>query len=697
MPLPAVHQMGGFRAFFTPGRTAAAVCLALVFMVLGVFWQCRAFSFVNWDDNAFVYENSHVRQGLTWENVRWSLTAGIGKEVCETDYWRPVSIMSHMLDVSLFGLNAGAHHMMSVALHALTAVALFLVMRAMTGRLWPSAFVAAVFAIHPLHVESVAWVGERKDVLSGLFFVLALGAYQRFVQRPFHLGIYLLLLLMSALSMMSKPMLVTLPCVLLLLDHWPLGRTRSVPLKRLFIEKIPLFLMTATVAGITLTGRGCPNDPLWAALPWYYRAGNAMLSYGTYIRQTFWPEGLVVFYTFPGRNLNVGGAWASVALLIIVTALAWRLRQKSWLGIGWLWFLGMLMPVIGLLTQAGDQAHADRYTYLSMIGLTLMVTWAADEWAGTQKARRQFLGATAAAVLVVLSFAAHAQTSHWRDTLSLWQHAVNCDPTESVAHANLGNALIEAGRTEEAIVSYERALKVNAFHLRARMNLGLTLMRVGKFEEAEAHLRRAVQDGSQEAEAFSGLALILLRKGVLDEAITYLQKAVALHPDVSNCFNLGNALMQSGQYARAAESFLQVIEFNPNHADARYCLGMACTQLGNVTEAGACYESALRVNPSHLPSLNNLAWLLATSKQDSLRNGARAVVLMEHALQLPGGSRAHLLQVLAAAYAESGQFEKASQTAFEAATNAQNQRNPALAQAILKERQAYLSGVPWRE
>jgi protein O-mannosyl-transferase len=360
------------------------VCGLLALMVLVVFWQCRGFAFVNFDDNVLVYGNKHVLKGLTWQNVCWSMTAGIGEDATDADFWRPVSFMSHMLDVSLFGLNAGAHHMMSVALHLLATVALFLVLKAMTGRLWCSAFVAAFFAVHPLHVESVAWVAERKDVLSGLFFVLTLGAYLHYVRKPFQWGRYLLVLLLGALALMSKPMLVTLPCVLLLLDHWPLGRTKTVPAQRLLAEKIPLFLMVLMVSGLTLALPRLFHDEMWAALPWYYHSGNAVLSYGVYIRQTLWPTGLTCFYLFPGSRLNFGHVAISAVVLAAITSLAWWRRRKPGALVGWLWYLGMLMPVIGMFVQAGGQAHADRYTYLAMIGLSLMVVWPAADWAGTK-------------------------------------------------------------------------------------------------------------------------------------------------------------------------------------------------------------------------------------------------------------------------------------------------------------------------
>jgi tetratricopeptide (TPR) repeat protein len=674
------------------------VCMMLILMVFVVYWQTREFAFVNFDDGFFVYKNQHVLRGLTWENVCWSLTAGVGKDVADlgdADYWRPVSLMSHMLDVSLFGLRAGAHHLMSVLLHALTSVALFMVFRSLTSALWRSAFVAALFAVHPLHVESVAWVAERKDVLSGLFFVLTLGAYLRFARHSFRWSNYILMLLMAALAMMSKPMLVTTPCVLLLVDLWPLNRLGSVPLKQLLMEKIPIFVMAAITAGLTLSGGGAANDALWGTLSWQYRVGNALLSYGIYIWQTVWPAELACFYPFPGIYLPLGQTWLAIAVLVVITALVGWQHARRFLVVGWLWYLGMLVPVVGLFRQAGDQAHADRYTYLSMIGLSLMVTWSAAEWAGKVRARRLALGSMAAVVLLVLSITAHSQVAHWRNTLALWTHAVECNPEDCAAYASLGTALIEAGRQDEAVASYRHALALSPYHVQARMNLGITLLRMGRIDEAEVQLRRTVLDDPQSTDAHSSLGVIFLHKGEQPKAIRHFMAAADIRPDVAAWWNLGNAQMQAGQVPAAIDSFLRALKVNPAHADSHFSLGVAYASQGKQKAAKEHYQQALAAEPNHLPSLNNLAWLLATSKDDSLRSGTKAVELMEHALQLPGGSRLHLLHTLAAAYAEVGQYPKAAEAAQQALSLAAS--FPGLAHQLQMERGAYLVGTPWRE
>lgn len=694
------------RVFLGPQGGAVLVCGLLVMLVLVIYWQTREFTFLTFDDNLFVYQNEHVLRGLTWENVRWSLTAGIGKDSADIDFWRPLSMLSHMLDVSLFGLNAGAHHLMSMALHALTAVALFLVLRMLTAALWRSAFVAALFAVHPLHVESVAWVSERKDVLSGLFFVLTLGAYWCHALRPFRWGRYLLVLLLSALAMMSKPMLVTLPCVLLLVDLWPLNRLGVVPLKHLLVEKVPLFIMAALVAGFTLAGHGARHDVLWAQLPWYFRAGNAVLSYGIYIWQTLWPADLCCFYPYPGishfvptarTTLNPGEVIAALVMLLTITAIVWWRRKQPCIVVGWLWYLGMLVPVIGLFTQSGDQAHADRYTYLAMTGLGLMVAWPAAEWAGNSRSRRQLTGGAAVLALVVLTFVARKQVSHWRDNVSLWSRAVACNPEDHAARCNLAKAFADAGRVQDAVASYQSALKLNPQIVSAGMYVGIALLQMGRLEEAESYLRTVLGFEPQIAEAHSSLANILVRTGRLKEAASHFQTAVDITPDAANCCNLGNIQLQTGQPAKAIESYLRALAADPGHVDASFSLGMIYDRLGEKEVAAGYYERALAANPRHLPSANNLAWLLATCRKDSLRDGARALALAEQALQLPGGSQVHLLHTLAAAYAETGQFDKAGQTALQAANLADSQGSTALAQQLHVERRAYLSGIPWRE
>ncbi|MBN8419870.1 MAG: tetratricopeptide repeat protein [Verrucomicrobia bacterium] len=703
------HQGGSLQpssAGLRPPWVQWMICALLLLLVLAIYWQTHGFAFVNFDDDVFVYKNKHVLRGLTWENLSWSLTAGIGSAAEDADYWRPMSWLSHMLDVSLFGLNAGSHHLMSVALHALTAMALFLVMHRMTAALWSSAFIAALFAVHPLHVESVAWVAERKDVLSGLFFVLALGAYHHYATRPFRWSSFLPVLLLSALSMMSKPMLVTLPCVLLLMDVWPLNRWRSVPLKRLVLEKIPLFAMSVFVAALTLGSPGVKHNVLWVKLPWFYQIGNAILSYVTYIRQTVWPTSLACFYPHPGIShldptarirLDFGQIALALTVLLLITALVWRWRHNKCLAVGWFWYLGMLAPVIGLFTQAGDQAHADRYTYLAMTGLVMMIAWPAAQWAEKNRHRTMLLGTSAVLVLLALTITARSQVRHWHDSVSLWSRAVECNPEDYASYSGLANALVDAGREAEAAAAYAHALKINPRLSRANLAVGINLLRQGRLDEAADHLQNALAVEPQMAQAHSGLGFVFLCRGDLPRSVSHYQTAVGIDPDAVNLCGLGNALLQSGEVSKSLESYQKALAVDPGNLDAMAGQGMACAKLGQLDLAAGCYRKVLEKNPQHLLALNNLAWLLATSRQDSVRDGAKALSLVALALQLPGGSRPHLMHTLAAAYAETGQFEKAIQIVQQVTAAARTQGNTSLMQQCLNERLAYESGSPWRE
>ncbi len=672
------------------------LCLLLVVLVLLVFAQCVRFEFVNYDDYTFVLKNEHVLRGLTWENGRWALTAGMGTNTADIDYWRPLSVMSHMLDVQWFGLKPSAHHAVSVGLHALTAVALLLVLQSMTGMLWRSAFVAAVFAIHPLHVESVAWVAERKDVLSGLFFVLTLGAYTRYVRRPFHVGNYLLVLLLFVLGVMSKPMLVTLPCVLLLLDYWPLNRAGTAPVTRLLMEKAPFFIISLAAAVVTKQGPGCIPEETLATLPWYWCMANGLVSYGIYLVQTVCPTGLACFYPHPGRSLALGSLGFALVVLGAITVGVLHASGRRYLTVGWLWYLGMLVPVIGFI-QAGNQRHADRYTYLSMIGLSLMVAWAAADWAGDRRSRRVALGSVAVVVLCVLMVAAHQQTSYWRDSRTLWTHAIECTSNNALAYNNLGSTLIEKGQPELALASYRQSLAIKPDDAGARFNLGVTLFQQGQFDEAILQLQQTVASDPQLADAHTSLALALLQKGELNSAIAHFHQTVNIRPDAAAHRNLGNALLQAGQVQDAIASYQRGIDVSPRDAETHFSLGMTYLRMGQVKTAVVQFQKVLENNPAHLPALNNLAWLLATSNEDALRNGPQAVALAERAIQTPSGNNPFLLHTLAAAYAETGQFEKAAQTAQHAAEMAATQGTNALAEQIRAARHRYLSGAPLRD
>ncbi len=642
----------------------SGVCLFLALVVWVVFGQTLGHGFVNYDDNLYVYDNPVVQKGLTWEGFRWALTyGGIG-------HWHPLTWLSHMLDCQFYGLSPGGHHLTSVLLHGAAVILLFLVLRRMTGFLWRSAFVAAVFAIHPLRVESVAWVAERKDVLSAFFFMLTFGAYVRYVQRWSKTARlwtldYCLVVLFYALGLLSKNMLVTMPFVLLLLDYWPLNRLSSLTsqvLLRLVAEKIPLFMLTVGSCVATFL----VPEQLTAAdkLPFGLQMENVVVSYVTYLWQMIHPSELACLYPNPTNYLPLWPVAGAVGLLLAISGAAWTFRRTHpWLVVGWLWYLGMMIPVIGMV-QMSSCAHADRYTYLPQIGLYLLLTWAAADLCAGWRHRRVVLGGCSTIILVALIFCARTQTSYWRNGESLWTHTLACTADNYTAHNNLGESLFQRGSVDEAIKQYQTALQIKPDYADAHNNLGNVLFQTGRVDEAIAHYQTALQIKPDDAEAHNNLGTALFQKGRVDEAIAHCQAALQIKPDYADAHdNLGNALIQKG----------------------------------NVGEAITQYQKALEIKPSFPAAQNNLAWVRATASQASLRNGNQAVELAQRANQLTGGENPIILHTLAAAYAETGRFSDAMRSAQKAIELAQAAGQQDLAEQLNGELKLYEAGFPFHQ
>ena len=523
----------------------AAICGFLLLAVALVFGQTVRHEFVNYDDNKYVYENPRVAQGLSARGIVWAFTA------IHFNNWHPLTTLSHMLDCQLYGLHAGGHHLTSVLLHAVVAILLFLVLLRITGDLWPSAFVAAVFAIHPLRAESVAWVAERKDVLSGLFFMLTLWAYAGYARRPFSLGRYLTVVLLFALGLMAKPMLVTLPFVLLLLDYWPLGRiglhTAGIS-RRVVVEKLPLLALTAASCVATVIAQGTGVIAI-DVIPLPSRIANALVSYLAYIRDIFYPVGLAVLYPYPEGGLPI---WKVAASSLAVTgistaALVWR-RRFPYLFVGWFWYVGMLVPVIGLV-QVGLQSMADRYTYLPQIGLCIAVTWGVAQLAVSWRYRFRVYGATAALAVLLLMGLAWRQTSYWRDSETLWTHTLAYTTHNFLPHNNLGLALAQKGQVDEAVTHFRKALEIKPDYANAHQNLGVALEGRGQSDAAIAHYQRALELKPDYPDiTHNNLGSALARRGQLDAAIVHFRKALELRPDyVEARNNLDLALRLRGQ------------------------------------------------------------------------------------------------------------------------------------------------------
>jgi protein O-mannosyl-transferase len=652
--------------------TDLLVCLGLVAVTWAVFGQTLTHDFVNFDDHVYVYENPLVVRGLSTDGIIGAFTHAHARN------WHPLTTLSHMLDCQLYGLKAGGHHLANVILHTISVVLLFLVLKQMTDGLWQSAFVATLFAIHPLHVESVSWIAERKDVLSAVFFMLTLAAYARYVRAP-SARRYLLVALLFAFGLMSKPMLVTVPFLLLLLDYWPLGRigTRRSEVRRrlptLVMEKIPLFALSALSCMATLFAQRQGPTAI-DQLPFLWRLENAFVTYVTYVWQMLWPARLAVFYPHPNDRLPLLEVTGAIALLVGTTLVVISLRRKKpYLVTGWFWYLGMLVPVIGLV-QVGEQAHADRYTYLPQIGLYIMIAWTvSDVLLVSTRLRRALVAVIAAIAIGSLGACAFGQTAYWKNSETLWNHALAVTGENDVAHNNLGFLFLHRGELDKAISEFQTALDIRSRNTQSHYSLGAALIE-------------------------SNLGNALAREQLWDAAIDHLQEAVRLRPDYADAyFNLGSVLFQQGKIDQAIAQWQKTLAIHPRDAEAHRNVADALRKQGKVKEAISEYEQTLNLAPEDSAALNNLAWILATYSDASMRDGARAVTLATRAVQASGGRNPSFVRTLAAAHAEAGQFAEAAATAEAAKALANTQSKPELARRLEGEITLYRARVALRE
>jgi protein O-mannosyl-transferase len=598
-----------------------AVCAGLLVLTAIVFGATVHHGFVNYDDEPYVVENPHVTRGLTSEGIRWAFTQS------HASNWHPLTWVSHMADVELYGVtNPGGHHLTSLVLHAATALILFLVLLQMTAALWPSAFASAVFAVHPLHVESVAWIAERKDVLSGLFFVLTLAAYVRYVRRPPSVPRYLSVAGCFTLGLLSKPMLVTLPFVLLLLDYWPLERfsnetmsndapaglrTRMAVVRRLLLEKLPMLALAIAAAVLTYAVQESARGSL-AHLPVWSRVANALNSYVAYLWKFVYPVHLAVFYPHPGDALPSWKIAAACLVLAAISAAALVSRRRHpYLLVGWLWYVGMLVPVIGLV-QVGSQAMADRYTYLSQIGLYVAVAWGAMHLAGTSSTRRRICGLVACIALAILSAVAWRQVSYWKDSEALWTHALVSTSGNHEAHNHLARALAVRGDTDAAITHYRQALEIRPDFVEAHNNLGNVLAARGDNAAAIERYTTALTIKPDYVEAHNNLGLALAEEGQLDAAIAEYRRAIALDSEFAAAhYNLGNALAARDQVDAAIGHYEKALDVRPDFAEVHNNYGTLLAGRGQADAAIAHYQRALAINPQFASARRNLALVLA--------------------------------------------------------------------------------------
>jgi tetratricopeptide (TPR) repeat protein len=629
-------------------RRDLGIALALAVAILGLYAQTLGFDFVGWDDPQYVTANEQVRAGLEPAGIAWAFrTDTMGS-------WHPLTWLSHMLDVELFGLDPAGHHAINAILHALASVLLFVALRVLTQARWQSALVAALFGIHPLHVESVAWIAERKDVLSTCLGLAAIWAYASWARRGGALR-YLALVLLFAGSLMSKPMLVTLPLILLLLDYWPLRRTLQL---RLLLEKLPLLALSAVCSFSALR-----TQELTTAIPFAQRVANAALAATGYLRRTFWPADLAMFYPHP--YLPESGAlpppaWqvaAAVALLLAISVSAIALARRRYLAVGWLWYGISLTPVIGIV-QVGAQGMADRYTYFPLIGIFIAGVWGGADLVTSLARRFPAIAKLAPAVVLVwlaaLSLVTWRQIGTWRDSLTLYQHALEVVPSNPKIRFNLANLLRRQGRNAEAIAQYRLALETAPSDAAIHVNLANALRTEGDLAAAMQHYLAALERKPDDAMAHLNLGALLREQGELEQAEAHYRKSMRLAPSAKTAYNIANLRRERGNLDGAIDAYRLVLRLQPRNAKAHNNLGLALEQRGELEVALRHFSAAAEIDPQHAR-----AWRSRGRALLQLGRPVEALEALRRALALePDDAAARALWVQAEAQARDPLSEK---------------------------------------
>jgi tetratricopeptide (TPR) repeat protein len=605
-------------------RRTLVINLALAALTVAVYWQTVHYDFVYYDDPPYVTENARVRAGLTAAGARWAFTSA------DNGNWHPLTTLSNMLACELFGVDPAGHHLLNVVLHVAATLVLFAMLHAATGGTWPSAFVAALFAVHPGHVESVAWVSSRKDVLSALFGLAAIWAYVAWARRGGKGGTarYLLALGLFAASLMSKPMFVTLPVLLLLLDYWPLGRLAGAAagplparrtLARLVTEKLPFFALSVVGSVVTIAVQHV-EVVRGATVPLHLRLGNALVSYAGYLGKLVWPQSLAVLYPHPalpgGTPLAPWQITRAVLVLTAITTLSVVARRRGYPLVGWLWYAIMLVPVSGVVL-VGEQAMADRYTYTPFVGLFIIVAWgAADLLARRQRALSLLAGGVALALILAAAFGAWRQTHYWRNSTTLFEHSLAVAPEPAVMHNNLAIAYQLDGELEAAARHYRDAVRVDPAYAPALTNLAALLRRQGQVDQAAALYRRALAVNPRYAPAHNDLGDILKDAGQTEEALAHFQQALEIDPRLASArLQLGAALETAGYADEALEHYRIGVEVAPHWATAQLTLAEALRARHQDDEAMEHYRRAISLDPESARAHGALAVLLDARDQ----------------------------------------------------------------------------------
>jgi Tfp pilus assembly protein PilF len=587
------------------------ICLGLALIVILPFYQTSQFKFVHYDDAIYILGNKNIQAGFNWSSVSWAFTTLFG---CN---WHPLTWLSFMLDYKMYGTDAGGYHLTNALIHLVNTLLLFLIFGRMTGGLWKSGFVAALFAVHPLHVESVAWVMERKDVLSAMFWLLTMAAYAYYADKP-SLKRYGLVFIAFGLGLMSKPMLVTLPIILLLLDYWPLRRFEEdafVAGRRLIREKIPLIAMSAVVSAITIYAQDRSGAlKSLGDIGLSDRMVNVVVSYGGYVAKMLQPVNLAVFYPYPA-SFPLSLLLPSVALLVALSLLSLRyMRTAPYLAMGWLWYLITLLPVIGII-QVSEQAMADRYTYIPLIGLFIVIAWGIPDLLKGNTFYRYFIPVAAGTTILLMVILTFQQAGVWRDSRVLFEHAIAVTEGNFLAHNNLGIYLLGRKRFAEAESHFEKVVQIKPGNEKYLNNLGLALFRQDKYDEAMKYYLRAIAINPLFAGSYYHAADVCLQSGREDEALEYYKKALQLSPGNAGAENnVAEILIGQEKLDEAIIYLRAAIKHHPDYAVARNTLAVVLTRKNQISEAIAELNEALRINPQYTEAINNLSKLRGSAQ-----------------------------------------------------------------------------------
>ncbi|MGD0551369.1 MAG: tetratricopeptide repeat protein [Sedimentisphaerales bacterium] len=686
---------------FNQRQVLFIISISLVAATLAAYEPIRHNGFVNYDDSGYITENPNVTGGITQQSFKWALTTLYAAN------WHPLTWLSHMADCRISGLNPLGHHFVSVAIHIANTLLLFWILKNITGTIWAGAFVAAVFALHPLQVESVAWAAERKTVLSGLFWLLTMAAYIHYARKP-GFGRYMLLLFVFGLCIMTKPTVVTLPLVLLLLDYWPLERIRrgqsvaatSKSAIWLIAEKTPLLAMSAALSVITIIAqKGGKAVISLDIIPLDTRIANVFSSYIKYIGKLVWPSGLAVFYppSYPAIPKTTTAVY--ILLFILITAISIYIgRHRKYMAVGWLWFVGTLVPMIGLV-QAGFQVMANRYMYLSMLGLLIIIALAVKELIAKHPRLKTIVAIMGVISLSCLLVLTRMQVRHWQNSITLFEYALKTTKNNPVIETYYGCALFyEAGRLDEAEKHLSNAVRISPTFAKALSNLGRVYIEQGKTNEAISCFTNLLRQNENSAETHYDLALSLGMQKKYDEAIKHLAKTLEIEPNYPDAHNrTGIALMAIGKPDEAIKYFDEALRINKDKSEVYGNLGTAYMRLDKYGPGIYNFNKAIEQKPDSIVNLNRLAWALATVEDTSLRDANKAIEAAGRACELTGNNDAEYLDTLAVTYAAAGRFEEAKATAKKALSIVKSSDREDLAGEIQERIKLYEAGQPYRQ